>query len=158
MIHDLTVFQPVLGDALAAQERFLADPGEWLPQPLRRSGSASWYLDVRFRSIRHEVRCDVGAAWLSGGTAWRHLGWEPEPLRGDPSPVDRLLPSLDGELGLSVHQGTATLVLSAGYDPPGAAIGDLADAFLLGRVARSTLAAFLGDVAANLGDRSVVAA
>lgn len=145
MTRRLTTFHPVLGEPDSARERFLGSPGDWLPRPVRAAGPGAWRLEIRFGTISHEVRCDVGAPWLGTDTVWRHVRWEPLP--------GRLLPTLDGELGLTVRGAEASLVLDARYDPPGHGLGTAIDAVLLHRVARHSAASFLGDLAANLEAR-----
>lgn len=152
MTRPLTAFQPIRGNPTTLRERFLTDPQEWLPgDPQVAGGPQSWLISLGFAGISRTVRCTMGAAWNATDTVWRAMSWFPEPEPGDVAPLERLLPSLDAELGLTVHEGSASLALTGHYDVPGSPVGELADAMLLHRVARKTALDFLGAVARSLG-------
>jgi hypothetical protein len=72
------------------------------------------------------------------------------PERDDIMPIAPGLPTLRGELGLLVNDGSAALVLHATYRPPAGPLGALADALGLSLVARRTASRFLETVAAGL--------
>jgi hypothetical protein len=145
----LDVRHPVPGPAPAALERFVDDPGEWLPGPARWRGEATWIVTLWAGPATRTVECRVGPVWTVGGDRWRSLSWTPTPGPTDPLPVDRALPSLTGELGLEVSGGTS-LVLHATYRPPGGPAGRAVDAVALHGVAAHTALRFLDEVAAGL--------
>ena len=129
MTSSVRTFLPVPGEPSALAAAFDAEPQRWLPAT-RRDGPDAWMLAVHAGALTRTVRTTVGSPWRAGSTRWRTLSWDPVDESGtDPGAVDRLLPSLDGELGL--HQeagGRATLVLDARYRPPGGALGAAIDA------------------------------
>lgn len=157
MTRPLTAFQPIRGEAAQLRARFLSDPVEWLPGEARSVGPESWLVSLGFAGLSRTVRCQIGAPWHATETVWRTMRWVPEPEPGDVAPLERLLPSLDAELGLTIHDGSASLALTGHYDVPGSPVGELADAMLLHRVARRTALEFLAAVAGSLG-RTVSAA
>lgn len=157
MTGKVSVFVPVAGDGAGARERFAGDPGRWLPEA-RACGPSRWHATVRYRGLHRVVEVHVGAVWSIGGTIWRAVSWVPVPDDGDVGAVDRLLPTLTAELGLHVKDETASLVLTGTYDPPGALLGDLADAVLLHRVSEGTARSFLEDVAPLLARQAAVPA
>lgn len=146
----VSAFFPVAGDATVVRERFMGDPGRWLPDG-HPFGPDRWTVSVRYRGLHRVVECRVGGGWHVGTTVWRSLSWVPLPDDGDVGAFDRLLPTLTGELGLHVKGRDASLVLTAVYDPPGARLGELVDAVLLNRVADRTAQCFLEDLAPALG-------
>lgn len=154
MSRPLTAFQPVRGDALRIREAFLSDPGNWLPDA-RPAGPATWHVPVFFGAIHRVVRCEVGSPWHAGDTAWRRLAWTPEATAGDVAPVERMLPVLTAEIGLTPGPSGCSLVLNGNYEVPASPMGEFADVVLLHRVARRTAVRFLGDIAEAL-DRIVV--
>jgi hypothetical protein len=71
--------------------------------------------------------------------------------------MDRLLPSLDGELGLHAQSGgRTTLLLDARYRPPGGALGGAFDAVAMHRLARTTVERFLEEVTARLAGEALL--
>ena len=148
----VSVFLPVAGGGASARDRFTGDPGRWLPES-RAHGPSRWHATVRYHGLTRVVEVRVGAVWSVGDTLWRSLSWVPVPDDRDVGAIDRLLPRLTAELGLHVKDDAASLVLSGAYDPPGAILGDLADAVLLHRVSERTARAFLEDVAPLLATR-----
>lgn len=152
MTRTVRAFLPVPGDATALRRAFVGDPGRWLPEA-RHTGPDRWAMTVRAGQLARTVEARVGEPWRAGGTQWRSLGWEPAADDG----TDRLLPSLDGELGLHVLEGVATAVLDARYHPPGGPVGAALDGVALHRVARSTAQRLLADVAAGLTAESLLA-
>jgi hypothetical protein len=141
-------FLPVVGPAAALMAAFAGDPGRWMPDA--RNGEA-WYVTVRAGSLARTVRARLGAPWQAGAASWRTLTWDPVPEHRAARAIDRLLPTLDGELGLHLDpDGRTTLVLDARYRPPGGALGAAVDAVGLHRVARETVERLLEEVAARL--------
>lgn len=155
MSRAVSVFVPVVGDPDGIRRRFSDDPGTWLPSA-RACGPARWHADVRYRGLHRPVEVRVGGLWHVGATTWRSLVWHPLPDDGDVGPLDRLLPTLTAELGLHAKGSDASLVLSGTYEPPGAALGELADAVLLHRVAERTVRSFLQDLAVTLARPATV--
>jgi len=151
VISSVRTFLPVPGEAAALAAAFDAEPPRWLPA-LRRDGPDAWMLAVHAGALTRTVRTTIGSPWRAGSTRWRTLSWDPIPDGGgEAAAIERMLPTLDGELGL--HQeagGRATLVLDARYRPPGGAIGAAIDAVALRRVAHRTVDRFLEQVAARL--------
>lgn len=150
MPSSVRTFLPIVGDPSTLAAAFENDPTRWLPGA-RRDGPHRFTVTVRAGSLTRTVTASVGAPWRSGATRWRSVVWDPVADDGDPAAIDRLLPSLDGELGVHLEaEGRSTLVLDARYRPPGGALGAAADAVGLRRVARRTAQRFLEDVAAQL--------
>ena len=146
----LTAFLPVRGDPAALHRAVSQDPTNWLPDS-RAIAEGRWMLPVRGAGMTRMVSARVGAPWSSGSTLWRALAWEPVGQPDDPEHRSRLLPSLDGELGLHAPPGgTASLVLDARYRPPGGQLGAALDTFALHRVAQNTVDRLLADIATNL--------
>lgn len=114
-------------------------------------------MTVRAGPLSRTVIARVGAPWRVGDTLWRSLSWDPTRVKDSALPVDRFLPSLDGELGLNVSGGRATLVLDARYRPPGGPAGAALDSVALHRVARHTLARVIADIAARLTSEALLA-
>ena len=138
---------PLLGDPVPT---FTGDPGRWLPAA-RHAGPDRWQLDVTGLGIDRPVEVVIGDAWHVGSTWWRALRWTPLADTGDALAVERLLPSLDAELGLTKGGDAGhTLVLDGSYDPPGGMVGEALDAVALGRLARRTIRGLLAAVAQNL--------
>lgn len=149
----LTLFQPlrqITDDVVAA---FEGDPGELLPGA-EPQGKGVWRIELRGAGFTREVDVRLGDVWSWGNARWRSMTWEPGPLPGDVVPVDKLLPRFVGELGLQLE--TDCLVLTGAYDPPLRTFGALADATVMGNVARATGRNLLGDLALRLGDLAPV--
>lgn len=150
MSRTIRSFLPLVGDPVALATAFDGDPLRWLPGA-RRDGPDGYLLAVRAGALTRSVRAVVGAPWRAGATRWRSLRWDPVSDDGDPATFDRLLPGLDGELGLHIEPGgRTTLVLDARYQPPGGAFGAAVDAVGMRRVAQSTVERSLEDIAARL--------
>ena len=149
MARELRAFQPLEGDAAALGAAFESDGTAWLPTAAGPEGTL--LISVRAGGIERHARTTLGTPWHASRTTWRALSWEP--VGGDvdtPQPV-RVLPTLDGELGLHVDEsGRPTLVLDARYQPPGGLFGAAMDAVALHRVARATAENLLRDVGAGL--------
>lgn len=154
MSRSLRHFLPLEGDAAAATAMFTADPERWLPNA-RHVGPDRFAIDVGPDSWERSVTVTIGDPWRVGGTWWRSCSWEPVGSSGEANAVARLLPTLDAELGLSVREGRATLVLDGRYDPPGGRFGDAVDAVALHRVARVTADRLLADIARRLAVASL---
>jgi hypothetical protein len=149
-------FLPLVGSPTALVTAFDGDPGRWLPIA-RHEGPNTYTLTLRAGTLRRDATATVGSPWRVGSTHWRTLAWDPVADDGEPSAVDRLLPSLDGELGIHVESGgRVTLVLDARYRPPGGMLGLAVDAVALRRVARGTVERFLEDVTARLGAEALL--
>jgi len=150
MARELRTFQPLEGPAGALAAAFTGDPTEWLPEPTV-DAEGTWVFAVHAGSLARRVRATVGQPWHVTRTSWRSVSWEPVTVSDDRTSVNRLLPPLDGELGIHVDEsGRATLVLDARYLPPGGFIGAAADAVALHRLARQTGQRFLEDVGVGL--------
>jgi hypothetical protein len=150
MVRELRAFQPLDGPAGALVTAFTGDPAGWLPDAEERP-DAVWLMTVHGASRSREVHAALGAPWSVTRTTWRSLSWEPVSLAGDTATVNRMLPPLDGELGIHVDEsGRATLILDARYLPPGGLLGAAADAVALHRLARRTGQRLLQDIGANL--------
>jgi hypothetical protein len=150
MVRELRAFQPLDGPADAFVTIFAGDPARWLPDAEARP-DAGWLLRVHGATWSREVHAALGEPWSVTRTTWRSLSWEPVSLAGDTTTVNRMLPPLDGELGIHVDEsGRATLILDARYLPPGGLLGAAADAVALHRLARRTGQRLLQDIAASL--------
>jgi hypothetical protein len=150
MVRELRAFQPLDGPAGALVATFAGDPAGWLPDAERRP-DGGWLMTVHGASWSREVRAVLGEPWTVTRTTWRSLSWEPANVAGDAATVSRMLPPLDGELGIHVDEsGRATLIVDARYLPPGGLIGAAADAVALNRLARRTGQRLLQDIGASL--------
>jgi len=154
MARELRTFQPLEGPAGALAAAFTSDPARWLPDPSRdgeEPADDTWIFAVHAGSLARRVRATVGQPWHVPRTSWRSVSWEPVTVSDDQTSVNRLLPALDGELGLHVDEsGRATLVFDARYLPPGGFLGAAVDAVALHRLARQTGQRFLEDVGVGL--------
>ncbi len=168
MSRELRTFQPLEGPAGALIAAFTGDPSEWLPTAAvgtadvdidaRTDGDlgddgadGTWMCSVHAGSLARRVRATIGRPWHVTRTSWRSVSWEPVTVSGERTTVNRMLPPLDGELGIHVDRsGRATLVLDARYIPPGGLLGAAVDAVALHRLARQTGQRFLADVGAGL--------
>jgi hypothetical protein len=154
--RSVRTFLPVVGDPVALAAAFDGDPARWLPGA-RRDGPDRFILALRAGSLTRTVRAAVGAPWRAGATRWRALSWDPISEDGEHTAMDRLLPSLDGELGLHAQSGgRTTLVLDARYRPPGGALGGAMDAVAMHRLARTTVERFLEEVTARLAGEALL--
>jgi hypothetical protein len=150
MLRELRVFQPLDGDATSLVASFATDPHAWLPEAERRL-DGGWRLTVHGASWSREVQAFLGQPWTVTRTTWRSLSWEPVSSTSDTATVNRMLPPLDGELGIHVDgSGRATLILDARYLPPGGMLGAAADAVALNRLARRTGQRLLRDIGVGL--------
>jgi hypothetical protein len=153
---NVRAFLPVVGDVNGLVGAFEDDPRLWLPDA-RREGADHWLLDVRAGAFSRTVRAYVGAPWRAGPTYWRTLSWDPVGGDHEPVSVERVLPSMDGELGLHVDlAGGTTLIFDGRYQPPGGLVGAAVDAVALNRVARHTVERFLEQVGALLAAAAVL--
>lgn len=152
MSRELRSFLPLDAPASTVVQAFQGDPSSWLPDA-RRIGPDRWRLEVG-PGMQRPVEVTIGAPWHVGRTWWRSWSWHPLPDASDPLPIERLLPDLDAELGVSVQDDRRlTLVLDGRYRPPGGVLGDALDAVALGRLARRTVERLLHDVATGLCTR-----
>ncbi len=143
MARELTTVQPLPpGDHAAV---FRGPPERWLPDP-RPNGPGQWRITLHGGGTQRDVQCLVGDPWTTRDGVERHLRWIPLAAEGDVLPVERLLPSLDGELFLVGPSATPSLLLTGEVDVPLGWLGEAVDAVLLGRVAQRTAAAFLRSV------------
>jgi len=148
--RELRTFQPLEGSAGALTAAFAAEPSQWLPETAP-DAAGDLILIVHAGSLARRVRARVGQAWHVTRTSWRSVSWEPVTVTEDQTSINRMLPALDGELGLHVDEsGRATLVLDARYLPPGGFLGAAVDAVALHRLARQTGQRFLEDVGVGL--------
>lgn len=147
MPRQLTTVQPLPpGDHGPA---FRASPSAWLPDP-RPAGPDVWQVRLRLGGMSRLVRCHVGDPWTTRDGVQRRLRWTPVSEERDVLPVERLLPTLDGELFLVGPAATPSLLLTGEVDLPFGRLGDAVDAVGLGRAAQRTAAAFLQQVAHGL--------
>jgi hypothetical protein len=150
MPRELRTFQPLEGSAGALAAAFISDPGTWLPNATPDT-TGGWIFAVHAGSLARRVRAVVGQPWHVTRTSWRSVSWEPVTVSDDQTSVNRMLPPLDGELGIHVDEsGRATLVLDARYLPPGGLLGAAVDVVALHRLARQTGQRFLEDVGFGL--------
>ncbi|MEX0952816.1 MAG: hypothetical protein WDZ26_03200 [Nitriliruptoraceae bacterium] len=150
MLRTVRAFLPVAGDAAGIERAFAGDPRRWLPDACRE-GPTGLRMQVHAGAFSRHVSAAVGAPWRSGATQWRSLSWDPLDDDRELLTVDRMLPSLDAELGLSRgHDDELTLVLDGRYAPPGGAVGAAVDAVALHRIARSTGSRLLTEIASGL--------
>lgn len=156
MSRSVRSFLPVSGSPDELWEAFAADPTRWLPDA-RRAGPESCLMTVRAGQLSRVVEARVGPPWRTGSSIWRSMSWEPSSDARDGVPLERLLPSFDGEIGLHAIRGVATLVVDAQYRVPGGPLGEALDAAALQRVARGTIDRLLADVASRLTAESLLA-
>jgi len=150
MARELRTFQPLDGSASALSAAFSAAPDAWLPDA-RPDPSGGLVFAVHAGALARRVRARIGQPWHVTRTSWRSVSWEPVTVTDEQTSVNRMLPALDGELGIHVDaSGRATLVLDARYHPPGGLLGAAFDAVALHRLARQTGQRFLEDVGAGL--------
>jgi hypothetical protein len=155
MTRSVRSFLPVPGDPAQLCRAFVDDPTRWLPDA-RHAGPELWTVTLRAGSWARNVELHLGAPWRVGGSHWRTISWDPVAGDGEPGPMDRLLPSLEGELGLHILDGITTLVLDGRYRPPGGPIGTALDGVALQRVARTTVERLLADLASRLSAESLL--
>jgi hypothetical protein len=150
MVRELRAFQPLDGSPDRLVATFAGDPATWLPDA-ELLPDGGWRMTVHGASWSREVRAVLGAPWTVTRTTWRSLTWEPMNVTGESTTVNRMLPPLDGELGVHVDEsGRATLIVDARYLPPGGMLGAAADAVALNRLARGTGQRLLQDIGASL--------
>lgn len=150
MTRTVRAFLPVSGQPDALVATFEGDPKRWLPDG-RRDGPDDYVFMVTAGSLTRPVSARIGAPWRSGATRWRSICWDPVAEDGNRGTLDRMLPSLDAELGLHIGApDRVTLLLDGRYRPPGGAVGLAADTIALGRVARSTVEHVLEEIVARL--------
>lgn len=150
MRRPLHVEHRLEGDPATLAAAFLADPTRWLPEPARWQGKERWNVRLRAGRLSRMVLCRVGGVWNVEEERWRLVRWEPTGQRDDALPVDRVLPSFSGELGVVSGDDGAVLMLRGTYTPPAGAVGVAADAAGLHRIASVTGEAFTAAVAARL--------
>ncbi len=150
MARELRTFQPLEGSAGALSAAFATDPTEWIPEATTDLTGALLFV-VHAGSLARRVRASIGQPWHVTRTSWRSVSWEPVTVTDEQTSINRMLPALDGELGIHVDgSGRATLVLDARYLPPGGFLGAAVDAVALHRIARQTGQRFLEDVGVGL--------
>ena len=149
MIQSVRAFLPAPGEPSELREAFLGDPGRWLPV-VRQSRPGHWVVLVSGWQFARPVEIRIGEPWSLGKSSWRTMSWEPAGRAIGEGPSARLLPSLDGEIGLHEMRGVATVIFEGRYRPPGGAVGAAADTLALHRVAQTTVERLLADVTARL--------
>jgi hypothetical protein len=150
MASELRTFQPLEGSPGALTAAFTGDPSLWLPS-VEPDRSGELIFAVHAGSLSRRVRATIGQPWHVTRTSWRSISWEPVHVTEEQTSINRMLPALDGELGIHVDEsGRVTLVLDARYLPPGGIIGAAVDAVALHRLARQTAQRFLEDVGVGL--------
>lgn len=153
MSRPVNVFLPLPGSRTDLDTVFQEAPDRWLPEPATPLDEG-WAIDVHAGPIRVPVTCHVGEPRETTEASWRPIRWLPT-ADGERGAHTRLLPVLEAQLGLGRDTaGAVSLVLTGSYDPPAAWFGEIADNLGLHRVARTTLAGFLSDIA----DRMTTAA
>jgi hypothetical protein len=141
----------VIGDIDGTATRFRGPAAGWLPAPARPSGPRQWVVDLHAGPLVRSVTCRVGDPWTEGPASWRSLAWRPSGERGDLVPIQWLLPSFTGEIGITRSPEDALqLVLRGSYAAPVGVVGAVFDAALLRRVAERTARRFLREVAGRL--------
>jgi len=157
--RNIRTFLPLVGEPTALALAFESDPQRWLPAA-RQEGAHRWRLEARAGSLSRPVLVTVGTPWRAGRTRWRSVAWTPvDPQDGEPTTLDRFLPTLEGELGVHLRRGgPATLMFDVRYEPPGGPFGSAADALALSRVARGTVERFLEEVAPRLTAEAILLA
>lgn len=135
-------FMPVFGDAGELTAVFMGQPRHWLPGGVEAGGLVA---TLRASGVTAKVTCQVGVPWRRRNAVWRSLSW-------DPVTLGRLLPSFDGELALVSTARGVSLALDGRYVPPGGKVGAGLDTAGLTRVAESTAANLLVDIAVRLLD------
>lgn len=149
MSRSVDLFLPLTHGAVDPRGPFLDAPRRWLPAPAIEIDDG-WLIEVQAGLARAVVSCELGDPLVTSEGVWRTLRWIPASGDHRPSPK-RLLPVLDAQLGIGQDtRGAWSLVLTGHYEPPAAWFGEVADAMLLHRVARTTLRGFLIDVARGL--------
>lgn len=147
MARDFTIVQPLPpGDHGPA---FRGPPEAWLPDP-RPAGASQWQVRLRVAGVSRLVRCRVGDPWTTRDGIQRRVEWVPMAENGDVLPVEKWLPTMDGELFLVGPTATPSLLLTGEADVPLGWLGEAVDAMVLGRVTQRTVSAFLQDVARRL--------
>lgn len=150
MARSVRTFLPVVGEPASLTRAFEGDPARWLPAS-RRTGPDQYILTLRAAAMNQHVAATIGSPWRSGATRWRSLSWEPTAADRSARAVDRLLPSLDGELGLNIEaHDRVTLIFDGRYQPPGGAVGTAVDVVALNRVADATIQRLVSDITARL--------
>jgi hypothetical protein len=150
MARELRTFQPLEGPPAALASAFAAEPSSWLPAAVEDS-TGGLVFAVHAGSLARKVRASIGQVWHVTRTSWRSVSWEPVNVTDEQTSINRMLPALDGELGIHIDEsGRATLVLDARYLPPGGFLGAAVDAVALHRIARQTGQRFLEDVGVGL--------
>lgn len=144
MVRELTTVQPLPpGDH---GEVFRGPPDCWLPDA-RHIGPGKWRIALGMGGMERFVQCSIGDPWTCRDGLKRRIAWTPLPGESDVLPVERLLPSLEGELYLVGPDATPSLLLTGDVDVPLGWLGEAVDAMLLGRAAQRTASAFLQQVA-----------
>lgn len=138
------------GPADRLLETFRSDPRTWLPAPARPAGPGAWTVDLAAGPLHRAVVVRVGRPWVLGASVWRTVTWDPQADEGDIGPLDRLLPTFEGEIGVVAGDYRVLLRLRGGYRPPGGLLGAAVDAAVLHRGAADTASRFCADVAARL--------
>lgn len=142
MTRSLSHRLPVAGDPDDLVRRLSGDPETWLPPPAGWRGTNSWFVDRAAGAVHRRVACGVGAVWQFADGFWRTVTWDPVTQPDEPVAVQHAMPTFHGELGLTIADGAATLVLSGSSLPPPGAFGTLVDAAVLRKAAESTTAWF----------------
>ncbi len=123
---------------------FRGDPAAWLPDLSRPGGpEGHWLVYLWGGQIGVLVDLTLGPAVAAGDAVRRSVRWDPGPWLGM-----RILPGFDGELAAELDaDGRTVLRLDGRYRTPGGALGWLADAAVLHRLAARTARQLLADIA-----------
>jgi len=131
--------QHVPGHPDVLMDAFRADPAGWLPAPVRPAGPRRWRLELHAGPAQHEAIVEIGSAGAVPGGSSRTIRWWAPVTDGLVANRSDLIPELFGHMTLHTEAGGAVLSIAGDYEPPGGALGALADLVLGRRVARSTV-------------------
>lgn len=149
----ITLFQPLREVAPELAAAFDSDPSAFLPEA-RHHGPDTWRVTLHGPGVQRDVDLHVGPVFQWADGHWRSMTWTPVSLSTDVLPIEKLLPSFAGELGLQIE--ARSLVLTGWYEPPLGAVGSIVDAVALQSLARATGRQLLGDIALRLAQPASV--
>lgn len=122
----LALWVPVTDDPDVVATRLAGAPPTWLPGEAGDRGPGHWSVELTAGPIVRTATCMVGDPAVTGGVLRRRLTWtaDPEPA-GEPDggPLERALPSFDGDLEVRVVEGRGELHLAGVWSVPEGTIG-----------------------------------